>query len=391
MQRAAPLRAPAPRCASVRAPPHPLPGVQPLDLVPVVGDAALRLENEIGADVGRIASHLGSGESAARLRALDDDAIALLVGIDGDAERAGADALVVQGHEAGGHRAAFSDGGEDAYGRSGRAGRTLAKSGRFRWTAPEDTTVGLVPAGYAEGALLTDVDGNSYIDLVQSWGALLFGHAHPAVVEAVSEVTGHGLVYGPTKTYERRSVPIPRSMCDELGAYLATRPADPEAFVFTAPDGGPLRHHNFYARHFRPAVVAAAGGPGGTGDRRGGRRLLHRDAGRRAGYRRLEPGLALGERKRADILAALSCLGGGGAFSGGVCTGGAGAAPSLSDLSSASEWDWVMLVIECDYGAFVANTDANSNGTDDYSECVVGTLTSETFYTMSEDRSFTTN
>jgi integrase len=77
------------------------------------------------------------------------------------------------------------------------------------------------------------------------------------VVEAVSEVTGHGLVYGPTKTYERRSVPIPRSMCDELGAYLATRPADPEAFVFTAPDGGPLRHHNFYARHFRPAVVAA--------------------------------------------------------------------------------------------------------------------------------------
>ncbi|MFN2607363.1 MAG: tyrosine recombinase XerC [Acidimicrobiales bacterium] len=77
------------------------------------------------------------------------------------------------------------------------------------------------------------------------------------VVEAVSEVTGHGLVYGPTKTYERRSVPIPRAMCDELGAYLATRPADPEAFIFTAPDGGPLRHHNFYARHFRPAVVAA--------------------------------------------------------------------------------------------------------------------------------------
>ena len=71
------------------------------------------------------------------------------------------------------------------------------------------------------------------------------------------KVTGHGLVYGPTKTYERRSVPIPRSMCDELGAYLATRPADAEAFVFTAPDGGPLRHHNFYARHFRPAVVAA--------------------------------------------------------------------------------------------------------------------------------------
>lgn len=77
------------------------------------------------------------------------------------------------------------------------------------------------------------------------------------VVEAVSEVTGLGLDYGPTKTYERRSVPIPRAMCDELGAYLAGRPTDPDAFVFTAPDGGPLRHHNFYARHFTPAVVAA--------------------------------------------------------------------------------------------------------------------------------------
>ena len=77
------------------------------------------------------------------------------------------------------------------------------------------------------------------------------------VAETVSEVTGHGLVYGPTKTYERRAVPIPRSMCEELGAYLAERPAHPEAFVFTAPDGGPLRHHNFMARHFRPAVSRA--------------------------------------------------------------------------------------------------------------------------------------
>ncbi len=31
-------------------------------------------------------------------------------------------------------------------------------------------------------------------------------------------------------------------------------PATPEAFVFTAPDGGPLRHNNFYARFFKPAV-----------------------------------------------------------------------------------------------------------------------------------------
>ena len=34
------------------------------------------------------------------------------------------------------------------------------------------------------------------------------------------------------------------------------RPGDPEAFVFTSPDGGPLRHTNFYRRHYKPAVTA---------------------------------------------------------------------------------------------------------------------------------------
>jgi glutamate-1-semialdehyde 2,1-aminomutase len=46
------------------------------------------------------------------------------------------------------------------------------------------------------GAMLTDVDGNSYVDFVQSWGALLFGHAHPAVVEAVSDAATKGTSFG---------------------------------------------------------------------------------------------------------------------------------------------------------------------------------------------------
>ena len=46
------------------------------------------------------------------------------------------------------------------------------------------------------GATLTDVDGNSYIDFVQSWGALLFGHAHPDVVAAVSEAATKGTSFG---------------------------------------------------------------------------------------------------------------------------------------------------------------------------------------------------
>ena len=39
----------------------------------------------------------------------------------------------------------------------------------------------------AQGARLTDTDGRTFIDLVQSWGASILGHAHPAVIEAVSE------------------------------------------------------------------------------------------------------------------------------------------------------------------------------------------------------------
>ena len=42
----------------------------------------------------------------------------------------------------------------------------------------------------ASGATITDVDGNDYIDLVQSWGALLFGHAHPDIVRAVEAAMG---------------------------------------------------------------------------------------------------------------------------------------------------------------------------------------------------------
>ena len=38
-----------------------------------------------------------------------------------------------------------------------------------------------------EGAYLWDVDGNRYIDYVGSWGPLILGHAHPAVVAAQSK------------------------------------------------------------------------------------------------------------------------------------------------------------------------------------------------------------
>jgi glutamate-1-semialdehyde 2,1-aminomutase len=48
----------------------------------------------------------------------------------------------------------------------------------------------------AQGAYVTDVDGNEYVDLVGSWGPALLGHAHPEVVEAVREAAGRGLSFG---------------------------------------------------------------------------------------------------------------------------------------------------------------------------------------------------
>ena len=47
-----------------------------------------------------------------------------------------------------------------------------------------------------EGAYLVDTDGRRYVDLVQSWGASILGHAHPAVVEAVERAAAAGTSYG---------------------------------------------------------------------------------------------------------------------------------------------------------------------------------------------------
>ncbi|MBB5788012.1 glutamate-1-semialdehyde 2,1-aminomutase [Jiangella mangrovi] len=48
----------------------------------------------------------------------------------------------------------------------------------------------------ASGPYLYDADGNEYLDLVGSWGPMILGHAHPAVVEAVRSQVGRGTSYG---------------------------------------------------------------------------------------------------------------------------------------------------------------------------------------------------
>ncbi|HVB73691.1 MAG TPA: glutamate-1-semialdehyde 2,1-aminomutase [Ktedonobacteraceae bacterium] len=49
---------------------------------------------------------------------------------------------------------------------------------------------------HAGGAYLYDVDGNRYLDYVQSWGPMLLGHTHPAVVQAVIEASQRGFSFG---------------------------------------------------------------------------------------------------------------------------------------------------------------------------------------------------
>src|ERR1700730_3727194 len=47
-----------------------------------------------------------------------------------------------------------------------------------------------------EGAELLDVDGNRFLDYVCSWGPLIHGHAHPRVVQAVTEAAARGTSFG---------------------------------------------------------------------------------------------------------------------------------------------------------------------------------------------------
>lgn len=60
------------------------------------------------------------------------------------------------------------------------------------------TSVGGTPyfVARAEGARVWDVEGAEYVDLVQSYGAIIAGHAHPKVVEAIRAAAGDGTSYG---------------------------------------------------------------------------------------------------------------------------------------------------------------------------------------------------
>jgi integrase len=67
-----------------------------------------------------------------------------------------------------------------------------------------------------------------------------------------------GLLFGPTKTHAARKLSLPEPIRDLLTEHLAgpfPGGNTPDSLIFTAPEGGPVRHGLFYARVFKPALV----------------------------------------------------------------------------------------------------------------------------------------
>lgn len=63
----------------------------------------------------------------------------------------------------------------------------------------------------AEGAYLYDEDGNRYIELINSWGPMILGHAHPKIQQAIASVLPHSFSYGaPT----HREIQIAELICE---------------------------------------------------------------------------------------------------------------------------------------------------------------------------------
>lgn len=74
------------------------------------------------------------------------------------------------------------------------------------------------------------------------------------IAQAVVEVDGARLAWNTPKNHERRSVPLPRFLVDELAVHLRGR--SPEDLVFTSPQGGVLRNRNARRDWFNPAAAA---------------------------------------------------------------------------------------------------------------------------------------
>lgn len=68
----------------------------------------------------------------------------------------------------------------------------------------------------AKGQYITDADGISYVDYVGSWGPMILGHSHPAVLEAVAETMKNGLSFGAPTGRETELAKLVISMVPDI-------------------------------------------------------------------------------------------------------------------------------------------------------------------------------
>lgn len=67
-----------------------------------------------------------------------------------------------------------------------------------------------------EGAYMHDIDGNKYVDYVQSWGPLIFGHRDESIEAAVIEAVKHGLSFGAPTEAETKLAKLVVSFFDSM-------------------------------------------------------------------------------------------------------------------------------------------------------------------------------
>ena len=118
----------------------------------------------------------------------------------------------------------------------------------------------------AEGPYVYDVEGTRYIDLVQSYGAVILGHAHPSITAAISAAAANGTSYGAPTPREMKLAEAIRERvpsCERVrlmnSGTEATSTAVRLARGFTGRDRLVIFHGNF---HGATDALLAAGGSG---------------------------------------------------------------------------------------------------------------------------------
>src|SRR2546426_1918768 len=93
-----------------------------------------------------------------------------------------------------------------------------------------------------KGAYLRDADERQYLDFCMSWGALLLGHANPAVVRAVRSAAGRGMSFGTaTESEVRLAEAVKRRVaCIQLLRFVSSGPQG-TMWALRGPPGVPRR------------------------------------------------------------------------------------------------------------------------------------------------------